>query len=221
MKDVVVAGGTGYVGRPLIEKLVADGFRVKSVARPQSVAKVPSGCAAITGDVLDARTYQDHVPAGATFVHLVGVSHPAPWKAEEFRTIDLVSVEQSIAAAKRAAAGHFVFVSVAHPAPVMKAYIEVRMQCEQIVRQSGLNATILRPWYILGPGHRWPYVLIPLYKALEAIPATREGAVRLGLVTRRQMVNALASAVASNASGVRIVEVAGIRKSSLFDASRG
>jgi uncharacterized protein YbjT (DUF2867 family) len=144
-------------------------------------------------------------------VHLVGVSHPAQWKAAEFRSIDLVSLEQSIAAAKRAAAAHFVFVSVAHPAPVMKAYIEVRIRCEQIVRQSGLNATILRPWYILGPGHRWPYILIPLYKALKAIPITREGAVRLGLVTRGQMVNALASSVASNPSGVRVVETAEIR----------
>jgi hypothetical protein len=153
---------------------------VKSGVRPRSIAKVPLGCMAIPGDALDARSYQDQVAAGSTFVHLVGVSHPAPWKAAEFETIDLASLKQSIAAAKRAAAGRFVFVSVAHPAPVMKAYIEVRMQCEQIVRRSGLNATILRPWYILGPGHRWPYVLIPLYKALEAIPATRESAVRLG-----------------------------------------
>jgi uncharacterized protein YbjT (DUF2867 family) len=36
----------------------------------------------------------------------------------------------------------------------MKAYIEVHAECEALVRQSGMNATILRPWYILGPGHR-------------------------------------------------------------------
>jgi len=207
----MVAGGTGYLGRPLIEKLCAEGFQVKAIARPQSVAKLSSGCTAIVGDVLDATTYQNQASTGSTFVHLVGVSHPAPWKAAEFESVDLASLQQSVAASKRAAVRHFIFVSVAHPAPVMKAYIRVRMQCEQIVRQSGLNATILRPWYILGPGHRWPYILIPLYKALEGIPGTRESAVRLGLVTRRQMVTALASAVASEVCGVHVVDTAGIR----------
>lgn len=212
MRQVIVAGGTGYLGRPLIEKLCADGFRVTTIARPRSVAKIPTCCGVITGDALDSRTYQDQVPAGSTFVHLVGVPHPAPWKGAQFRSIDLVSLEQSVAAAKRAAVARFVFVSVAHPAPVMKAFIAVRIQCEQKIQESGLNATILRPWYILGPGHYWPYVLIPFYKTLEAIPATRESAVRLGLVTRAQMVNALAAAVASNTAGVRVLETAAIRK---------
>jgi uncharacterized protein YbjT (DUF2867 family) len=85
------------------------------------------------------------------------------------------------------------------------------MECERLIRESGLNATIVRPWYILGPGHRWPYALVPFYKVLEAIPATREGAVRLGLVTLAQVVNTLASAVASESRGVRVIETAEIR----------
>jgi len=56
---------------------------------------------------------------------------------------------------------------------MMKAYIEVRTQCEAMIRQSGMDATILRPWYVLGPGHRWPYFLIPIYKLMELLPATR------------------------------------------------
>ena len=164
-----------------------------------------------SGNALDSRTYQDRIPRGSTFVHLVGVSHPAPWKTSEFQSIDLVSLEQSVAAAQRAAVAHFVFVSVAHPAPVMKSFIDIRMRCEQKIRESGLNATILRPWYVLGPSHYWPYTLLPLYKILESIPSTREGAVRLGLVTRSQMVDALTWAVESSAPGTRIVETARIR----------
>jgi uncharacterized protein YbjT (DUF2867 family) len=211
MKQVVIVGGTGYLGRPLIEKLCAAGLGVSAVARPQSVSKVPSGCAVIDGNALDSQTYQDRLPAGAIFVHLVGVPHPAPWKVAEFRAVDLVALEQSIMAAKRVEAAHFIFVSVAHPAPVMKAFIQVRMECEELLRASRLPATILRPWYILGPGHYWPYVLIPVYEVLEAIPGTRESAVRLGLVTRSQMVNALAAAVESEPDGVRVLETAEIR----------
>jgi uncharacterized protein YbjT (DUF2867 family) len=93
----------------------------------------------------------------------------------------------------------------------MKAYIEVRSQCEAMIRGSGMNATILRPWYVLGPGHRWPYLLLPAYKLMEMLPSTREGATRLGLVTREQMVAALIDAVEAPARGVRIVEVPAIR----------
>jgi uncharacterized protein YbjT (DUF2867 family) len=167
----------------------------------------------IPGNALDSRTYEDRIPPGSTLVHLVGTPHPAPWKASQFESVDFVSLEQSVAAARSAGVGHFVFVSVAHPAPVMRAFIDVRIRCERRIQQSGLNATILRPWYVLGPGHYWPCVLAPLYKILETIPATRESAVRLGLVTRAQMVNALAAAVASGTCGVRVVETPGLRSS--------
>ena len=76
-----------------------------------------------------------------------------------------------------------------------------------MIRQSGMSATILRPWYVLGPGHRWPYLLMPIYKLMELIPQTQAGATRLGLVTLDQMTRALLHAVESPPSGVRIVEV--------------
>lgn len=211
MKQVIVVGGTGYMGKPLIGKLVAAGYRVSAVARPESAAKVPPGITVITGNALDSRTYDDRIPAGSTFVHLVGTPHPAPWKAPEFRSVDLASLEQSVAAASRAGVEHFIFVSVAHPAPVMKDFIEIRMRCERTIRTSGLAATILRPWYVPGPGHYWPYLLVPFYKALERPPATRDTAVRLGMVTLPQMVNALAWAVASEPAGIRILETRQIR----------
>jgi len=99
---------------------------------------------------------------------------------------------------------------------MMKAYIAVRAECEDSLRESGMNATILRPWYVLGPGHRWPYALLPFYKLMELLPATREGATRLGLVTLDQMIRALLSAVENPPNGVRIVQVPEIRSASGF-----
>ncbi|HVS08571.1 MAG TPA: hypothetical protein VMS76_01760 [Planctomycetota bacterium] len=80
------------------------------------------------------------------------------------------------------------------------------------IRESGLDATVLRPWYVLGPGHRWPLLLIPAYAVLERIPATRKGALRLGLNTIAEVTSALAWAVESPALGYRIVDVQGIRR---------
>ncbi len=94
---------------------------------------------------------------------------------------------------------------------MMHAYIAVRRECEAAIESAGLNATILRPWYVLGPGHRWPYILIPLYKLTEQLPVTREGARRLGLVTLEQMIRALVFAVENPAQGNRVVGVPEIR----------
>ena len=208
---VFVTGGTGYVGRPLITQLLERGHEVQALVRPGSERRLPAGCQAILGDALDGKSYASKISPADTFVQLVGVAHPSPAKAAEFRNIDLASGRSAVEAARNAGVRHFVYVSVAHPAPVMKAYIEVRSQCEAMITQSGMDATILRPWYVLGPGHRWPYFLIPIYKVMELLPSTREGANRLGLVTLEQMVRALVEAVETQPHGVRIVEVPQIR----------
>lgn len=93
----------------------------------------------------------------------------------------------------------------------MRVYQKVRQEGEAMIKAAGLNATFLRPWYVLGPGHRWPYVLMPVYSLLEKIPATRDGARRLGLVHHVQMVNALVHAVEHPARGTRVMEVPAIR----------
>jgi uncharacterized protein YbjT (DUF2867 family) len=139
------------------------------------------------------------------------VAHPNPAKAVQFREIDLLSAGGAIEAAQRAGIRHFIYLSVAQPAPVMKAYIQVRAECERKLQDSRMNATILRPWYVLGPGHRWPYALIPLYRLMESFPPTRKGALRLGLVTHAQMVQALVDSVETPSTGTRLVEVPEIR----------
>lgn len=211
-QSIFLTGGTGYIGSRLAPMLLARGHELRALTRIPSVARLPVGCHPVFGSAVSGG-YESHVPPECTFVHLVGVSHPSPAKAAEFRTVDLAALRVSVEAARVAQTRHFVFVSVAHPAPAMKAYIAVREECEQIIQASSLNATILRPWYVLGPGHRWPYVLLPMYWLMERIPATRESALRLGLVTLQQMLNALLTAIDNPCQGVRILDVPAIRQS--------
>lgn len=56
------------------------------------------------------------------------------------------------------------------------------------------------------------YLLLPFYWLCERLPATREGASRLGLVTLEQMVNALVAAIENPSQGIRIVDVPKIRQ---------
>src|SRR5579872_2379427 len=194
-RRVFITGGTGYMGSRLIPRLLERGHEVRALVRAGSEHKLSRGCAPVVGDALEEASYVDKVSPSDTFVQLVGVAHPSPAKGAEFRKVDLVSGLGAVAAAKTAGIRHFVYLSVAHPAPTMHAYIAVRIECESAIREAGLNATVLRPWYVLGPGHWWPYLLLPMYKLAELLPQTREGAQRLGLVTLEQMVTALLAAV--------------------------
>lgn len=211
VQRVFITGGSGYIGRRLIPELHARGYDVIALAREQSKGKLPWGCTPVIGDALNGDSYRKFTEGADTFVQLVGVSHPSPAKAKQFREIDLKAGFEAIRVARQMGCRHFIYVSVAQPAPVLQSYQAVRAECEQAIVQSGIPATVLRPWYVLGPGHLWPYCLLPFYKVAELIPRTREGALRLGLVTIQQMVRALARAVDEPSESVRVLNVPEIR----------
>ena len=212
MHHVFVTGGTGYLGRSLIPRLLERGHRVGALVREGSEKKIPSGCRLVTGNALDKKSFVKNIAPADTFLQLVGVAHPSPSKEEEFKTIDLASLCASVAAATESGIKHFVYLSVAQPSSYMKGYVAVREEGERLVRSSGMDGTFLRPWYVLGPGHRWPYALVPMYWVLEALPSSREKARRFGLVNLEQMIAALAGSIENPPEGIRILEVPEIKR---------
>jgi uncharacterized protein YbjT (DUF2867 family) len=211
-RTIFITGGTGFIGRKLIPELLKRGHSVRALVRPGSEAKLPEGCEVFIGDPLDRATFVEKIASADTFVHLVGVSHPSPAKAREFRTIDLQSAREAVAAALEAKVEHFVYLSVAQPAPIMKAYIEARAEGEALIRASGFRqVTILRPWYVLGEGRQWPRLLRPLYWLLERLPSKRETARRLGLLTDKEMTAALVAAIENSGDGITILGVPEIK----------
>ena len=199
------------MGSRLAAILAARGHDVTALARKESQHKLPPNCRVLLGNALDGNSYAAAVAGADTFIHLIGVSHPSPAKARQFVEIDLKSAQEAIRVAATAGIRHFIYLSVAQPAPVMHAYIEARKAGEQLLRASGLNATILRPWYVLGPGHRWPYILLPMYALAKLFPGMRESALRLEPVTLRQILSALQAAVEDPPTGIRVLEVPQIK----------
>jgi uncharacterized protein YbjT (DUF2867 family) len=204
--DVFLTGGTGFMGGSLATELLRRGHHVRALVRAGSESKLAPGCEPVRGDALSAESYASQIAPADTFVHLVGVAHPNPRKAAEFRAIDLKSCQEAVHAAVGAGLRHFVYLSVARPAPMMQEYQAARAEGERLVRESGMAATFVRPWYVLGPGRRWPYALIPLYALARLLPATREGAQRLALVTLQQITEALVWAVENPPETIQTIE---------------
>ncbi|MBL8510342.1 MAG: NAD(P)H-binding protein [Betaproteobacteria bacterium] len=215
-RHIFITGGSGYIGKHLIRALLARGHRVRALVRAGSEKKLPPGCEVVIGNALDAATFRDQVAPCDTFVQMVGVPHPSPRKARQFQEIDLVAAYAGMAAAHYGRVEHFVYLSVAQPAPVMRAYVGSRVQAEtrasSYVAAGAYRATFIRPWYVLGPGHRWPYLLMPLYALARMLPCTRENATRLGLVTLPEMVSAMTHVIENQGVPLRIIDVPGIRK---------
>ncbi|MGZ9187722.1 MAG: SDR family oxidoreductase [Candidatus Binatia bacterium] len=215
--DILVTGGTGYIGQHLIPLLIARGHRVRVLARDQSMIRVPSGAAGVKGDALSAESVASALLPGDTVIHLVGTPHPSPSKADQFEKVDLVSIRSTVRAAQKVGVAHLIYVSVAQPAPIMQAYLWVRMLGETMIREAGLTASIVRPWYVLGPGHWWPKLIRPLYKLADLIPSLRPMVERLGLLNIEQMVTAMAYAVENppEIGQRRIYDVPAIRRAKL------
>ncbi|MSP40758.1 MAG: NAD(P)-dependent oxidoreductase [Deltaproteobacteria bacterium] len=215
--DILITGGTGYIGQHLIPLLIGRGHRVRVLTRAVSASRVPAGVAAVIGDALDLDSIASALRPRDSVIHLVGTPHPSPSKADQFDRVDLMSIRCTVGAAKRVGIAHLVYVSVAQPAPIMAHYLWVRSLGETMIREAELTASILRPWYVVGPGRWWPKLIQPLYKLAEAIPFTRASAERLGLVTIEQFVAAMVSAVENPppARQRRIVDVPAIRRAQL------
>jgi len=214
MKTVFITGSTGYIGTRLIKLLLKKGHHIIALARKGSEDKVPAGCEVVIGDPFDANTFQRSIPKDAVFVQLLGVSHPSPSKAEQFKQIDLRSVKASADAAAKSGVSHFIYISVSMvPLKIMEAYQQVRKEGEEFCVSKNLNCSFIRPWYVLGPGHWWPVLLLPFYGIAYLVPAWKEKIKGMRLVTISQMINTLVKTVEADPERKKIIEISEIKKS--------
>jgi len=213
MTSIFVTGGTGYIGSRLIRKLVQKNYRVIALVRKGSESKVARAAEVIVGNPFDERTFREHIPHGAIFIQLLGVPHPSPKKAASFREIDLKSVKTSANAAAYAGVSHFIYMSVAmSESGFMRAYQDVRREGEEYCLNKDLHCTFVRPWYVLGPGHWWPLLLLPLYGLSELFPSLRQKARSKALVTINQILRTLVKAVEQEPTNRSIFEIKNIRR---------
>jgi uncharacterized protein YbjT (DUF2867 family) len=214
MKEIFITGATGYIGKRLTKLLLQRGHKVIALVRKGSEHKVVVGAAIVAADPFDPNSFQSFIPKGAVFIQLLGVSHPSPKKAKQFKEIDLRSVKASADAAAIAEVSHFIYVSVAMaPSKIMATYQAVRKEGEEYCKNKKLNCSFIRPWYVMGPGHYWPVLLLPLYSVAELVPAWRQKARAMALVTINQILRTLITAVDANPLPLRIIEIKQIRNS--------
>lgn len=178
-KNALVTGGTGFIGRHLIKKLISEGIKVRALVRPESqnASRLEDfDVDIIEGDLADPVSLYKAVKGIDTVFHVAGVM-TSDWYA--CYSINIKGTEHLIKAALTQEVQRFIYLSdievydivnvkkgtkigedsPSHQNPKqMGAYIHSRIEAEKLIfiayHKNGLKATVLRSCMVVGPmGH--------------------------------------------------------------------
>jgi nucleoside-diphosphate-sugar epimerase len=166
---VALTGGTGFVGRYVLRQLLDAGHYVRVLVRSAQDhdTTLPEGANATTieGDLFDAAALTELVEGADAVVHLVGIIMERPSTGQTFKRIHIEGTRNLIKAAtdtqhatqnksvsQKPCIKKWVHMSALGTRPNAAAmYHRTKWKAEQLVRNAGLDYTIIRPSIIHGP----------------------------------------------------------------------
>ncbi len=172
MKTIAITGGTGFVGRAVVAEFLHSGYNVKALVRNESSkAKLPhhQNLVCIIGDPCNIEDVSLLLEGSDALVHLVGIRlKEARTTGKNYEDVDVGSAIASIEAIKRSSTRRILILTAADIGNSF--YVRCKRKVEKLTKESGLDWTIFRPSFILGPGQEWPVLLTPILWALGHLP---------------------------------------------------
>lgn len=152
-RSIVVLGGSGFVGRALVARLLAQGDRVRVLSRSADTrGRIPAGADIQIGDVFDAAFLRDAFRGTDVVINLVGILNERGDDGSGFRKVYVELAETTLAAMKNVGVRRLLQMSALHAGDGESHYLKARGVAEALVRASSLDWTLFRPSVIAGPG---------------------------------------------------------------------
>lgn len=150
--NVLVAGGSGFVGRPLCRVLDDRGHDVTAASRSPDATELPAGVDTATLDVTDP-DLTDAVAGHDAVVNLVALpSHRTP-RGGTHESVHLGGTRNLVAAGEESGLDRFVQMSgLGVDSGVDTAYFRAKRGAERVVRDSALDWVVCRPSVVFGDG---------------------------------------------------------------------
>lgn len=178
---ILVAGGTGFLGRYITRALLDGGHSVTVLNRdPDRAAGIAQleGAERVRGDVTDPDSLKgvlDGIDAAVAAVTFPNFPMEIPRRGLTFDNYDRRGTENLLRAAIDAGTGHFVYISGAGAdAGSDRTGYRAKGRAEESVRSSGLQWAIVRPSWAYGPEDRALNTFVTIARFSPVIP-------RLGL----------------------------------------
>lgn len=154
-RHVLILGGTGFVGRHLVEQLLRERCRITVLSRgvdPVKKQLLSRDASLIEGDVGNPdflRAVLDDVDA---VVNLVGILNEQGDSGAGFEHVHVELLDALIEAMRDMGVMRLLQMSALNAGTGQSHYLESRGRAEQKVRASKLSWTLFRPSVIAGPG---------------------------------------------------------------------
>jgi NADH dehydrogenase len=175
---IFIAGGTGFVGRHVIRELLDRGHQLCLLVHRRGAAS--EGVEQVEGDVTRPESFEQGLDGCGAVINLVGIIREFPSKGVTCERLHVQATANLLAAAKRAGIRRYVQMSALGTRPnAVSRYHVTKFRAEELVRNSGLEWTILRPSLIFGPQDAFVTMLARQLRLAPAMPVIGNGAYRL------------------------------------------
>ena len=209
----VVFGGSGFLGRQIVRRLVEGGAVVRVAVRHPEHASFPTEADAVTtvrADVWEEASVGPAVAGADAVVNTVG--HYLERGRATFEAIHGKGAAHVARAAAAAGASRLVHISgIGADERSESTYVRARAIGERLVREAFPHATILRPSVMFGPDDAFFNQLAGLARLMPVLPLFGTGRVRLQPAYVGDVADAVAKALASEAAEGKTYELGGPR----------
>ncbi|HYC90113.1 MAG TPA: NAD(P)H-binding protein [Thermoanaerobaculia bacterium] len=206
---ILVTGGTGVIGEGVIPELITRGHRVRLLSRhAEDDAKQWPDVEPFEGNVADAASLRGAADGCDAVVHIAGIAEEDPPKLT-FQAVNVDGTRNILEEAKRANARRFVFVSSLGADVGESPYHRSKKAAEELVAQSELQWTIVRPGNVYGPGDEVLSLMLKMVRALPAVPVIDSGDQEFQPIWHEDLAKILAAVVERSDLTKQTLEAAG------------